>query len=270
VYLYKIKFSFIFLIVVNLFSLPANAEKDYSQLEFRNLKNDAFGLGETLNYNVGMGAVKAGTGFIKVMPEPSIVFGRKCYEVRFGASSLKSLDWLYKVRDEYTSWIDINSIFSWKFKQKIREGKYKHDFQAVFDQSKNIAVTKDTTIRVEPNIQDIISAFMYVRTLDLKKFPKDSSIYLRNFWKDSTYKLAVKVVRRETIKVPAGKFKCVVVEPTILGGGLFKNEEKIWIWLSDDDRKIPVKVGTKILIGYVGAELSSYTGVRGKIDAKID
>lgn len=75
---------------------------------------------------------------------------------------------------------------------------------------------------------------------------------------------------RQTIEVEAGKFRCYVVEPLVQKGGLFKNEGKIVVWLSADDRKIPVKVATKVVIGYVGAELTSYSGLRGPLDAKIE
>jgi hypothetical protein len=106
--------------------------------------------------------------------------------------------------------------------------------------------------------------------MNLRSMADGTVFELNNFWKDSSYKLIVNVIKRETIKVPAGTFKCIVIEPTIEGGDLFTHDEKIWLWLTDDDRKIPVKVGTKLFFGYVGAELTKYSGVRGKIDAKLD
>jgi len=171
-------------------------------------------------------------------------------------------------------WKALHGIFPWFFEQHIREGNYKRDFLASFDQRKHIAITeykgKKEIHKVDPYIHDIVSAFYYVRTLDLSSMPKDTVFYLKNFFKDTTYSLGVKILGKQTIEVEAGKFRCVVVQPLVVEGGLFKNEGHIYIWLTDDERKIPVKVGTKILIGVVGAELTKYSGIRGTIDAKID
>jgi hypothetical protein len=100
--------------------------------------------------------------------------------------------------------------------------------------------------------------------------PNDTIFYLENFVDDSTYQLGVKIHRRETIEVEAGKFKTIVIEPLVVEGGLFQSEGSIFIWVTDDERKVPVKVATKIVIGYVGAELINYRGLRGPLNAKIE
>ena len=242
---------------------------DYSEKEFRHVKNEAFGFGEELVYEVGYGKLIAGHGYVKIAKKPIKIHNRDCYNISFAVKSTKLISKVYYIHNRYQSAIDCDGLFSWRFKQKVHEQKYKKTRWAKFDQYKNTAVTNDTAVSILPFEQDVISAFMYVRALDLKSQPNGSVIKLHNFWKDSTFNLNVKVVKRETIKVPAGTFKCVVVEPTIAGGGLFSNDEKILVWLTDDDRKVPVKVGTKLLFGYVGAELVTYKGLRGKIDAKV-
>jgi hypothetical protein len=68
--------------------------------------------------------------------------------------------------------------------------------------------------------------------------------------------------------VDAGTFDCVIVEPMVVEGGLFKNEGRIVVYMTDDDRKIPVKVSTKVLIGSIDGELIKYSGIRGPIKAK--
>lgn len=242
--------------------------------EFRYVPNEAYGFGEKLEYKVGYKFITAGRGFFQILPEPVAINGRSCYDIRFQVRSLESLEWLYKVRDTYRTVVDVQGIFPWHFEQHIREGNYKRDFEASFDQIKNIATTEfkgeKKSYKVSPYIHDIVSAFFYVRTLNLGAMPKDTIFYLKNFFKDTTYMLGVKVRGKQTIEVEAGKFKCILVEPLVVEGGLFKSEGEILIWLTDDDRKIPIKVGTKILIGFVGAELVKYSGIRGPIKAKID
>ncbi len=247
------------------------AKSGKSDFQFRTVKNEAYDFGEELYYKVGYKFITAGYGYFKIMPEPVYKFGRKCYDIQFQVKSLKSLEFLYKVRDRYRTFLDVEGIFPWHFEQHIREGNYKRDFEATFDQVRNIAYVpkKDTAYEVPPYVHDIVSAFYFVRTLDLKNMKKDSVFFLENFFDDTTYRLGVKIRGRQTIEVDAGKFKCVVIEPLVVEGGLFKSEGSILIWVTADDRKIPVKVGTKILIGYVGAELTKYKGIRGPLKAKI-
>lgn len=237
--------------------------------EFRYIKNEAYGFGEKLEYKVGYKFITAGYGSFQILPKPVIRNNRECYDIRFEVKSLESLEWLYKVRDRYRSVIDVGAIFPTEFEQSIREGGYKKDFRAEFDQINNYAIVENKKYKTPEYVHDIVSAFFYVRTMDLSKMKNGSVFYMKNFFKDTTHSLGVKIIKRETIEVEAGKFKCIVIEPLVVQGGLFKNEGNIYVWLTDDDRKIPVKVATKIVIGYVGAELIKYSGLRGPITAKI-
>ncbi len=241
----------------------------YQAKSLRYVPNEAFGYNEKLEYKVGYKFITAGTGFFHIQPNPVYKNGRECYDVRFEVKSLKSLEMLYKVRDRYRTILDVAGIFPWEFEQMIREGSYKRDAKAVFDQINNTATVKGQTYKTPEYVHDIVSAFFYVRTMDLSSMKNGHIFYLQNFFKDTTYTLGVKIHRRETIEVDAGKFKCIVIEPLVSSGGLFKSEGNIYIWVTDDDRKIPVRVATRILIGMVGADLTKYSGTRGPINAKI-
>ncbi len=237
---------------------------------FRYVPNEAFGYNERLNYKVGYKFITAGTGYFHIQPNPVYRNGRECCDVRFEVRSLPSLEMLYRVRDRYRTVLDVAGIFPWEFEQSIREGNYKRDARAVFDQVNNIATVKDKQYKVPEYVHDIVSAFYYTRTLDLRSMNDGHVFYLKQFFKDTTYTLGVKIHRRETIDVEAGKFRCIVIEPLVVKGGLFKSDGSIFIWLSDDERKIPVKVATRILIGFVSADLVSYSGTRGPVSAKLN
>lgn len=268
-----ISFGLFLLMVTLLFIGQSNntiTAQDSSKKVFRYVPNEAFGFGEKLDYSVGYKFITAGTGHFHIQPEPVIRNGRKCYDVRFMVKSLESLDWLYRVRDQYRTVLDVAGIFPWEFEQRIREGNYRRDRKAFFDQENQTAKVKNKTYPTSEYVHDVVSAFYYVRTLDIGKFPKDSVFSLPNFVDDSTYTLAVKIRGRETIKVDAGTFRCVVIEPMVVEGGLFKSEGTILIWVSDDERKIPVKVATKIPIGFVEAKLTKYSGLRGSLDSRLN
>jgi hypothetical protein len=88
---------------------------------------------------------------------------------------------------------------------------------------------------------------------------------LENFYKDKVYPLDVVYRGKETITVDAGTFDCIMIEPMVVAGGLFKSEGSIIIWLTDDEVKMPVKVKTKVIIGSIDAVLTSYEGVSEKM-----
>jgi hypothetical protein len=82
------------------------------------------------------------------------------------------------------------------------------------------------------------------------------------------YDLDVRYLGKETIEVPAGKFDCIVIEPLVKEGGLFKSEGSIIIYMTNDEAKMPVRVKTKVIIGSINADLTSYEGVKGKLTSK--
>jgi hypothetical protein len=110
-----------------------------------------------------------------------------------------------------------------------------------------------------------VSAFYFARTIDFTRMNVGDQVVLSNFYKDKSYELAVKFLGRQELEVDAGTFNTIVVEPLVKEGGLFKSDGRIVIWLSDDDRKLPVRVNTKVVIGSIDTELREYTGVIGPV-----
>ncbi len=241
---------------------------DRGQVSLRFAPQSAFGVGERLVFDVGYGFFTAGEA-VMTIPKTDTMFGRPCYQVLFTVNSTPTFSWIYKVEDRYETLLDVTGLFPWKFVQTVREGKYKRDFSAVFDQVNNIAYAEDKHYPIPPYVHDIVSAFYYIRTLDYSASRIGQKSMLENFYKDSTYSLAVKFLGRQRIEVDAGTYDCIILEPLIKEGGLFKSEGRVLVWLTDDERKIPIKVSTKVIIGSIDAELREYSGVIGPIRAKV-
>jgi hypothetical protein len=233
----------------------------------RNLNQTAFKLGERLVYDVGYSFITAAEAVFSI-PEIQTISGRECYQVLFSVNTTPTFSFFYKVDDRYETMIDKKGIFPWRYTQRIREGKYSNDFSAEFDQLNNVATTKEGRYPIPPYVHDIVSAMFYYRTIDFSKFRPGQKELLQNFTKDQTYQLAVKFLGYQQISVDAGTFNCVLVEPLIMEGGLFKSNGRIIIWMTNDERKIPVKVSTKVPIGSIDAELREYSGINGPIKAK--
>ena len=236
--------------------------------QLRKITNEAFGVGERLVFDVNYGFITAGEATMGIAALDTIA-GRQCYRVEFTVNSLPSFSWIYKVEDRYLTFIDAEAIAPWKFEQHIREGSYRRDFIAEFDQVKHVAHTTEGDHPIPPYVHDIMSAFYFARTMDFSASKVGDIATLYNFYKDTTYDLGVKFLGRQELEVTAGTFNTVVVEPLVREGGLFKSEGRIVIWLTDDERKIPVRVNTKVLIGSIDTELKSYSGLRGPLRSRI-
>ncbi len=231
-------------------------------------RQSAFSTGERLVFDVGYGFITAGEAIMSI-PQYDTVAGNQCFKVMFQVNSTPTFSWFYEVRDRYETYLDVEGIFPWRFEQHVKEGKYRRDFSAQFDQVNHLAKTSEGEFPIPSYVHDIVSAFYFARTLDFSKMRIGEKIHFQNFYKDSTYKLDVKFLGRQRIEVSAGTFNCLIVEPLAQEGGLFKSEGRALLWLSDDERKIPVKVSTKVTIGSIEAELREYSGINGELKARI-
>lgn len=237
---------------------------------FRTLQNTAFAVGETLDYDVTYGPIVAGSATIYTSSYESFN-DRKCYKVEFTMRSAKFFDVFFKVRDYYSSLIDVDGLFPWKFEQHIREGGYKKDFEAWFDQQHHTAKTSTGgPYDILPYTQDAVSTFFFARTLNYDTMKVGQEVQFTNFYENRVYPLSVKYLGREDVETKAGNFHCQKIEPVIVEGGLFKNTGKIVVWITDDSLKVPVKVQTQVIIGSVAAELVSYSGLAGAMTAKFE
>ncbi len=234
----------------------------------RVIPQTAFRVGERLVFDVNYGFITAGEAIMAVAGYDSIA-GRRCYRIEFSVNSLPSFSWIYRVEDRYLTFIDAEAIVPWRFEQHIREGNYRRDFVAEFNQYQHIAKTTEGEYQIPPYVHDIMSAFYYARTMDYSQSKPGDVYTLYNFYKDKSHELGVKFLGRQELEVEAGTFQTIVVEPLVKEGGLFKSEGRIVIWLSDDELKIPVRVNTKVIIGSIDTELREYSGLRGTLKARI-
>jgi hypothetical protein len=269
------KTAFIFTLMLYTNAIFGQESIDTSKLNsLRVIHNDAFTYGERLSFEISYGFLTAAEAFMNISPSPVQFFGRDAYEINFDVNSRSSFDLIYKVRDNYKSYIDTKGIFPWKFEQHIREKDYSRDFEITFDQLNHIVKTKLGSEQkqydnIPEYVHDIISSFYYARTLDYRNLKEGDIQTVQYFYKDGIYPLDIRFKGREKVDVDAGEFRTIIVEPG-LKEGFTSTTSDITIWLTDDDRKIPVKVKMKIIIGALVAELTKYEGLNGPLGSKIE
>jgi len=130
-----------------------------------------------------------------------------------------------------------------------------------FDHFNHLAIRDKDSLAVPPFVQDVLSALYFIRT---QKLIVGQPISVDNYSDNKLYPLEVKVHKKERIEVPAGEFDCVVVEPILKAAGIFEHKGRLWVWLTDDERHVPVLMKSKIIIGSIVAELEKMEDVKGR------
>lgn len=221
----------------------------------RYVDNIAFGVGERLQFNINYGFINAGTATLEV--NRLIEYeSRPSYQIISRAQSNSFFSTFFRVDDRIESIIDAVGIFSWRFEKNLREGNYRADRQYSFDQRRHFTVYKEDTIEVEPYVQDALSSLYFTRTQPLEV---GKSIFVPVFVDGRKMDMEVKVYRTERVTVAAGTFDCLVVEPMTSSVGVFKNEGRLTVWLTNDRLRMPVLMKSKVLVGSISAELTDFS-----------
>ncbi|MFC1553565.1 DUF3108 domain-containing protein [candidate division KSB1 bacterium] len=232
-------------------SLQEDGNKTKGQDKYRSIPNKAFDVGEKLVFDIDWGVATVGSAEMAI---PRILKwnGREVYEITSRALSNDLISKIYKVDDRIVSYIDKEGIFSWRLEKNLNEGDWHQRSLFMLDQDINLAYSRKDTVEIPEFCQDVLSAFFYIRTVDLEVGKK---IEIPNYDNDKVYYLVVDVLKKQEIRVPAGKFKCIVVEPKLKTQGLFKHQGRIKIYLTDDDRRIPVLMTSEVKFGKIQAKL---------------
>ena len=120
-------------------------------------------------------------------------------------------------------------------------------------------------IDVPENIQDMLSSYYYARTLDFQNATIGDVYEIKTIVDGEIFPLKIKFLGRENIKIRNGKFRALKFCPIIQTGRIFKKEEDLTVWISDDKNKIPLCAKAKILFGSVKFEVIKYEGLLNPI-----
>lgn len=222
----------------------------------------SFSIPERLEYDLTWAGIKAGDAVLEVKNDGSnIQFISK-------ANSAKWVSIFYKVEDVVVSILrrtangDFNKKFAgipYNYKIKLREGRRKKDREIILDHASKKAtyinyLNKEKRVfSITETTLDPLSSFYYIRTLPLEV---GKSVYVEIFDSKKIYKAEVQVLKKEIVETPAGIFNTILIKPLIKSEGIFYRRGDLFIWLTDDDRRIPVMLKTKVSLGAVKAVLA--------------
>jgi hypothetical protein len=221
-----------------------------------------FGPGERLTFRITYLHLLAGRAWLSVESrhgdDPTLRFVEEARSEGFFA-------WLFRFRvnDRAVAEWDPATGCSRGIEKRLREGKVARDQTVRFDAAESVAVVSDpkvsdTRFDVEPCVLDVLSALYVTR---VRGVSEGSALDLPVFDNGKRFRLGVRFVGRDTLDLPAPlgpRVKTVVVEPQLVEGtGLFVKKGRLRIWLTDDARRIPVRMRSRAPVGSVSADLES-------------
>jgi uncharacterized protein DUF3108 len=213
-----------------------------------------YGIGEKLVYDLAVGGAKVGLGTMSIIAGESI----EGHETFHSIFDIKGGIFFFKVDDRLESWFEPETATSHRFYQLINEGKYHKE--RYFDIYPDSAKLHQRGFEQKESVHEALddaSFFYFIRTVPLNI--GETYTYTRYFRPEKN-PVIVKVLRREKIKVDAGTFNTIVLQPIIKSGGLFAEGGEALIWVTDDNRRIMVQLRAKMpVLRSLDLFLKSYT-----------
>lgn len=220
-----------------------------------------FHVGERLRFNVKYGPLPAGELILQI-PDSDTLDNKPVIHLQMLAHTKGPFNIFFSVADSIDSWVQLNPFVTLRYEKVLQEGGYHNRLTIVYKPDERIAIYPDDTVRDIPeNALDPLSLYYYVRTIDLRV--GDTIDVPFHVDKKSRY-LKIFVKKKEQVKTHAGMFRCFVLEPEITQASLLKTDGRITIWISDDSRRYPVKIKSKLSFG----ALTAYLTEIGEINEK--
>ena len=242
-------------------------------LSFDTPQEDAYTTGEWFKLRIHYGFVNAGYATLEV--KDASLNSKKTHHIIGKGYTVGMSRFFFKVDDLYETYIDKETRNPYQFVRKINEGGYTKNQEGFINQNANKVTVKDyknkteKTFNVPKNTQDILSTFYYLRNHpNIDKLNIGESIAIDMFFDDETTKFRLKFIGRENISTKFGVVPAMIFRPLVQSGRVFKEQESVTVWISDDDNKLPLRVKASLAVGSIKADLEAYKGLKGAFKIK--
>jgi hypothetical protein len=264
------RINFIFLLFfISLNGLQAQCFKD----------NHAFKEGEFLSYEISYnwGPIWVDAGLVTFSIVTDTYAGKPVWHLKSSGRTYKSYDFFFKVVDYYDAWIDPGTFHTYEFRRSVNEGGYKllntlrYDYtrQKIYSCTKtNNNPVRYDTLKQNACVFNPLTAVYIARTLDIAGLKHDARIPVTVLIDDSTYSIYIRYIGKEVVETRDGKkYKCVKFAAKMVQGTIFRGDEDVLVWVTDDENRIPVYIEAKIIVGTVKAYLKDSRGLRSPLSS---
>jgi len=236
-------------------------------LSFKTKTENAYDVGEWFKFRIHYGVINAGYATLEV--NDATINNKKVFHIVGKGYTVGVSRFFFKVDDLYESYVDKETGNPYQFVRKIDEGGYTKNQEGFFDQNENKILVKDykhkieSTYTITKNSQDIISIFYYLRNYpNIDKLKTGEFIAVDMFLDNEITKFRLKFIGRENIKTKFGVIPTMIFRPFVQSGRIFKEQESLTVWISDDQNKLPIRIKANLAVGSLKADLEAYKGLK--------
>ncbi|GAA4318006.1 DUF3108 domain-containing protein [Flaviaesturariibacter amylovorans] len=244
--------------------LPQEVASSTTQEDFCGIRNTTFQNGEVLTYNVYYSIigiyVNAANATFSVNQER--LNNRPVYHITGVGKTTSSLEWVSKVNDRFETFMDTGTLQPYKFVRNIQEDSYRKFETVTFNRNAGTAITNEGVYKVPGCVQDVVSALYYARNIDFNKYKTGDKINFNMFLENEVYNMYIRYLGKENIKTRYGKFRAVKFKPLLIKGTVFEGGEKMTVWVSDDENRIPLRVESPLKVGTIKVDMMGYNNLR--------
>jgi len=273
----NVKAGLFMLTLIIIFTLVAN-----NALSQCYTTNTTFKAGERLKYNVwyNWGLIWVHAGEALFLTDSVSYKNNPAYLIKSYGNSLKSWDWVFKVRDYYQVYLQPDPLKPLEFTRQNYEGGYVVNNNYVFDYNKNLIYSRTEnskkplsidTLKITACVHDLLSAIIYTRNYDYSNLEINQIVPIKTIIDAEFFPLYIRYLGKETISDrDKNKYNCLKFSIMLVEGTMFNAGENMTVWVSDDKNKIPILIEAKILVGSVKAYLTDYSKLRHPFKSKVD
>jgi hypothetical protein len=220
-----------------------------------------FAGGEELEYALKYGFIQGGIATVKL--EETTYDGKKAFHSKMDAKSTGILNIIFDVEDIYESYFSPETVLPFMSIRNIKEGDYKFYDEVIFNRSDNTIVSKRKgKVPVPEGIMDMVTALYTLRKYKPDDFYNGQIIKITTYFDDEVFPFDMRYRGKETIETPIGKYECLKFVPFVEPGRVFKSEDDMTLWLTNDNNLLPLRVRFDLLIGSFKCDLVKYSNIK--------
>jgi hypothetical protein len=243
--------------------------------------NTVFGSGEEISYTVhyNWGPIWVDAGLVTFKSKLEKKGEKEVWHLTSTGKTYPSYDVLFKVRDYYETWVDPETFQTINFKRYIYEGGYtlvntlNFDYQKkkIFSSTKsNNNPVRSDTVAIQPCTFDMLAAVYFTRTIDLDHLVMYQKKQVSVVIDEQVFNIYIRLMGREVVENNDGKrYNCLKLSAKMVEGTIFKGDEDVMVWITNDDNHIPIYIEAKILVGTVKAYLHETKGLRNPMKSLV-
>ena len=226
-----------------------------------------FKVGEQLSYRLKYGFFTAAEAELRVENTDIKYNGHPAYHIVVEGKTAGSFDVFYKVRNRYESYVDQKTLLPYYYAENRHEGSWNHSDKVTFNHETDKITANKGTYPYSGKVFDFVSAYYFARTIDISKMHIGDKFELKYFLDDGINSLGITYVGKEKVTCSMGTFNCLKFNPTILPGRIFKKNSKLYLWITDDKNRIPVKAQVEVILGSITMDLTGAKGLEFPLNA---